>query len=57
MDAEGGGASLDEEKLLTELTEAPGASKVIEDGVDTNAPVTNSKKVSRDEILIFLFML
>jgi len=56
LDAEGGGASLDDEKItLTELTETPGAPKVIEEERDANPPV-NGKKVSRDEILYASFM-
>ena len=54
LDAEGGGASLDDEKIsLTELTETPG---VTEDWRDANVSDINSKKVSSDEIIFASFM-
>jgi len=48
LDAEGGGASLDDEKItLTELPETSGAPKGTVDGRDANV-VDNSRKVSHD---------
>lgn len=56
LDAEGGGAFLDDEKVvLTELTETPGAPKVTEEGRDANAQVNS--KVSWVEILSASFMM